>query len=528
MTDYDIIIRGGTVYDGYGGAPFAGDVAITGDAIAAVAPHIDGAARAEIDAHGLAAAPGFINMLSWSVWSLVEDGCAQSVIRQGVTLEVMGEDMSMGPVLDDVAEEVVLNMRGDLRHHAIEWTTLGEYLEYLAARGVAPNVASFVGVGTVRANVIGLDNRAPSTTELDHMCALVRHAMEEGAMGLASALIYIPSCFTSTEELIALARVAAESGGLYISHLRSEEDRFLEALDELLTIARAANIRAEIYHLKAAGRANWHKLDAAIAKVEAARAEGLQITADMYTYPASQTGLDASLPQWVREGGLDAMVARLQDPAMRERAKQEIAPMGESSLLVGFESEALKPLTGKPLSEIAAARGRSPEDTMIDLIVEDHSRISTVYFSMSEENVRKKVALPWVSFGSDGEAIAAEGVFLRSSTHPRTYGNFARLLAKYVREEQIIPLEEAVRRLTTLPAATLKLDRRGALQAGHFADVVVFDPATVQDHATFENPHQYSTGVHHVLVNGVPVLRDGEHTGATPGRVVRGPGWRGG
>lgn len=525
MTDYDSIIRNGTVYDGTGSPPVSGDVAIRDDTIAAIEPRIDGTAHTEIDARGLAVAPGFINMLSWSVWSLIEDGRGQSVIRQGVTLEVMGEDMSMGPILNDAAEEVIRNMQGDLQHE-IAWATLGEYLDYLAARGVSPNVASFVGTGTIRANVIGLEDRAPSPAELERMRALVRQAMEEGAMGLASALIYIPSCFTSTEELVALAQVAAEYDGLYISHLRSEGERFLEAIDEFLTIAREADIRAEVYHLKAAGRANWSKLDPAIAKLEAARAGGLPVTADMYTYHASQTGLDASLPQWVREGGVETMVARLRDPAVRERVKQEVSMMGESPVLVGFKSQALKPLTGKSLEEIATMRGKSPEETAMDLIVEDHSRVSTVYFTMSEQNVCKKVALPWVSFGSDGGALAAEGVFLESGTHPRSYGNFARLLAKYVREEQIISLAEAIQRMTGLPASTLKLDRRGVLQPGCFADIAVFDPATVQDHATFENPHQYSTGMQYVFVNGTPVLAAGEHTGATPGRVVRGPGWK--
>ena len=524
MTTYDYLIRNGRVYDGSGGAPFDGDVAIQGDTIAAVARRVEGHARAVIDVRGLAVAPGFINMLSWAVWSLIEDGRAQSDIRQGVTLEVMGEDMSMGPILSEAAAQMAREMRGDLEHD-IAWTTLGEYLAYLEARGVSPNVASFVGAGTVRANAVGLENRPPTTTELDHMRAQVRQAMEEGAMGLASALIYVPSCFYTTGELIALAEAAAAYDGLYISHLRSEGDHLLEALDEFLTIARHAGARAEVYHLKMSGGANWDKLDAVIAKIEAARAEGLPITADMYTYPASSTGLDASLPQWAREGGLEALLARLSDPATRACVRQEIDGDPENMLLVGFDRDALKPLTGKTLAEIAAMRGVPWQDAAMDLLTEDRSRVGTVYFTMLEDNVRRQIALPWVSFGSDGAALAPEGAFLKSSTHPRAYGNFARVLGRYVREAGVIALEEAIRRLTTLPAATLRLDRRGALKPGYFADVVIFDPDTVQDHATFTHPHQYATGVSHVFVNGAPVLWEGDHTGATPGRVVRGPGW---
>ncbi|GAB4451544.1 MAG: D-aminoacylase [Anaerolineae bacterium] len=525
MTTYDYLIRDGMIYDGSGSAPFEGDVAIQGDTIAAVGRRIEGDSRAVIDARGLAVAPGFINMLSWAVWSLIEDGRAQSDIRQGVTLEVMGEDMSMGPILSEAAAEMAHEMRGDLAHD-IAWTTLGKYLAYLEARGVSPNVASFVGAGTVRANAIGLENRLATPAELEHMRAQVRQAMDEGAMGLASALIYVPSCFYTTDELIALAEVAAACGGLYISHLRDEDDQLLEALDEFLTIARRAGARAEVYHLKASGQANWGKLDAVIAKIEAARAEGLEITADMYTYPASSTGLDSSLPQWAREGGLEALRTRLRDPATRARVRQEIEGNPEDMLLVGFDSDALKPLTGKTLAEIAALRGVPWQDAAMDLLVEDRSRVGTVYFTMLEDNVRRQVALPWVSFGSDGGALAPEGVFLKSSTHPRAYGNFARVLGKYVREEGVIGLEEAIRRLTTLPATTLRLDRRGALKPGYFADVVLFDPDTVQDHATFTQPHQYATGVSHVFVNGTPALWEGEHTGAMPGRVVRGPGWK--
>jgi N-acyl-D-amino-acid deacylase len=429
--------------------------------------------------------------------------------------------------------------QGDIRYE-IAWTTLGEYLEHLVERGVSPNVASFVGATTVRVHALGYADRPPTADELDRMRGLVRQAMEEGALGVGSSLIYAPAFYAGTAELIVLARVAADYAGLYISHIRSEGGRLPEAVDELLTIAREAGIAAEIYHLKAAGRANWPKLEAAIEKVEAARAAGLRVTADMYTYAAGATGLDATMPPWVQEGGHRAWVERLRDPAIRERVRSEMATptdewenMGllagsaENILLVGFKSEALKPLAGKTLAEVAAMRGRTPEETAMDLVAEDDSRVGAVHFTISEENVRRRIGLPWVSFGSDAPSLAPEGVFLRSSTHPRAYGTFARLLGKYVREERVIPLEEAVRHLTALPAGNLGLDRRGWLRAGHFADVAVFDPARVLDHATFERPHQYATGMVHVFVNGVQVLRDGEHTGARPGRVVRGPGREG-
>lgn len=535
---YDVVIRNGTIYDGRGGRPYAGDVALRDDTIAAVGSLGRARGRQEIDATGLAVAPGFINMLSWAIESLIEDGRSQSNIRQGVTLEVLGEGRSMGP-LNEAMKEDWTARQSHIRYD-IEWTTLGEYLEYLTRRGVSTNVASFVGATTVRIHALGHADRPPTPEELDQMRGLVRQAMEEGAVGLSSALIYAPACYAETEELVALARVAAEYGGLYISHIRDEGNHLLEALDEFLHIARTAGIAAEIYHLKVSGRSNWHKLDEAVAKIEAARAEGLQITADMYTYPASSTGLSAGLPPWVHEGGHRAMVERLRDPATRQRVAAEMVATGDEwdstylaagspakILLVGFKSEALKPLTGKTLAEVAAMRGTSPQETVIDLILEDDSDVGAVYFTMSEENVRRQIALPWVSFGSDGASQAPEGVFLQSSTHPRAYGNFSRLLGKYVREEGLIPLEEAIRRLTSLPAANLKLRRRGSLAVGHLADVVVLDPDTVQDHATFDRPHQYATGVAHVFVNGVQVLEDGEHTGAKPGRVVRGPGWTG-
>jgi N-acyl-D-amino-acid deacylase len=536
---YDIVIRNGAIYDGLGVAPFIGDVAIEGDAIAAVGSLDRARGRREIDATGLAVAPGFINMLSWANVSLIEDGRSQSDIRQGVTLEVLGEGWSMGPLNEAMKEEIV-EQQGDIRYD-VKWTTLDEYLEYLVARGVSPNVASFVGATTARIHVLGYEDRPPARDELDRMCGLVRQAMEGGAVGLSSALIYAPACYAGTEELIALAGAAAEYGGLYISHIRNEGTRLLEALDELFELAHRANIAAEIYHLKVSGRSNWSKLDDAIAKIEAARAQGLRITADMYTYPASSTGLDATMPPWVQEGGHRAWIERLKDPAIRERVKREMvtpsdewdstylaAGSAENVLLVRFKNDALKPLIGQTLAQVAARRHKSPEGTAMDLVIEDDSDVGCVFFTMSEDNIRRQIALPWVSFGSDGASLAAEGVFLKSGTHPRAYGTFARLLGRYVREEKVIPLEEAIRRLTSLPAGNLKLHRRGSLAVGHLADVVVFDPATIQDRATFDHPHQYATGVVHVFVNGVQVLKDGEHTGAKPGRVVRGPGWRGG
>lgn len=535
---YDVVIRNGSIYDGGGGAPFTGDVALAGDSIVAVGQIRSARGAVEIDATGLAVAPGFINMLSWATESLLQDGRSQSNIRQGVTLEVFGEGWSMGP-LNDAMKAEMREQQGDIKFD-VAWTTLNEYLEHLVARGVSTNVASFVGATTVRVHELGYEDRAPTPEELERMKALVRRAMEEGALGLGSALIYAPGFYAKTDELIALARVAAEYGGIYISHLRSEGNRLLEAVDELITVAREAQIPAEIYHLKAAGRANWDKLDDVIARVEAARAQGLRITADVYTYTAGATGLDAAMPPWVQEGGLRAWIERLKDPAVRARVRREMstptdawenlylaAGSPDNVLLVGFKTDSLKYLTGKTLGEVARARGLSPEEAAMDLVIQDNSRVSTVYFIMSEENVRRKIALPWVSFGSDEASLAPEDVFLKSNPHPRAYGNFARLLGKYVREERVIPLEEAIRRLTSLQAENLGIRRRGALKPGYYADVVVFDPATVIDHATFENPHQYATGVRHLFVNGVQVLRDGEHTGATPGRVVRGPGWKG-
>jgi N-acyl-D-amino-acid deacylase len=537
-TPYDVIIRNGTVYDGRGGPGVRADVAIAGDRIAAVGDLSGARAAREVDATGLAVAPGFINVLSWATTSLIHDGRGQSDIRQGVTLVVFGEGTSPGP-LNEAMKAQLLAQQGDIRFD-IEWTTLGQYLEHLERRGVSPNVASFVGATTVRIHELGHADRAPTPAELDRMRALVRQAMEEGALGVGSSLIYAPAFYAGTDELIALAEAAGAYGGMYISHMRSEGNALLEAVDELLTIAREASVPAQIYHLKAAGEENWPKIDAVIDRVEAARAAGLRITADMYTYTAGATGLDAAMPPWVQEGGFDEWRRRLQDPAIRARVLDEmrtptdeweslylLTGSAERVILVGFRQDSLRYLTGKSLAEVARMRGTSPEETAMDLVVQDESRVGTVYFLMSEENVRKQIRLPWMTFGSDAAALAPEGVFLRSNPHPRAYGNFARLLGRYVRDEGLIPLGEAVRRLTSLPAENLGLRRRGVLEPGYHADVVVFDPATITDHATFQEPHQYATGVHHVWINGDQVLRDGEHTGALPGRVVRGPGWRG-
>jgi N-acyl-D-amino-acid deacylase len=532
---FDLLIEDGMVYDGFGGEPYTADIAINGDRIVAIG-ELDGSADATIDATGLAVAPGFINMLSWATASLIEDGRSQSDIRQGVTLEVMGEGWSMGPLTDEMKVEAV-KRQGDIRFD-IEWTTLGEYLQFLEDKGVSTNVASFVGATTVRIHELGYADRAPEADELARMQELVREGMREGALGVASSLIYAPAFYADTDELIALSKAAAEYGGRYISHLRSEGNKLLEAVDELITIAREAGIGAEIYHLKAAGKDNWPKLGQVFDKVNAARAEGLDITADMYTYTAGATGLDAAMPPWVQEGGLEAWIERLGDPAIRERLIGEIstptdewenlylaAGSADKVLLIGFKNPDMKHLTGKSLAEVAAMRGTSPEITMMDLVIEDGSRVGTAYFIMAEENVRKKIAQPWMAFDSDAGSMAPEGVFLLSNTHPRAYGNFARLLGKYVRDEEVIPLSEAIRRLTSFPAGNLGISDRGVLAEGYFADIAVFDPATIQDHATFAEPHQYSTGVQHVIVNGVAVLKDGEHTGATPGRFVKGPGY---
>jgi N-acyl-D-amino-acid deacylase len=534
--EYDLLIRNGQVYDGGGGAPLDASIAVTGDRIAAIGPLEGATAGVVLNARGLAVAPGFINMLSWADEPLLVDSKSQSDIRQGVTLEVFGEGSSMGPLNDRMKRDQV-ERQGDLRYD-VTWTTLGEYLSTLEKKGISPNVASFVGATTVRIHEVGYDDRPPTPEELARMKELVRQAMREGALGVGSSLIYAPAFYAKTPELIELSKAAAEFGGMYISHLRSEGARLLEAIDELIQIAREAGVPAEIYHLKAAGRDNWDKVDAALARVEEARKQGLRITADMYTYPAGATGLNATMPPWVQEGGYDAWVKRLTDPTIRARLRKEMTtPTNrwenfftgagpDGILLSGFKSQALKPLTGKTLSEVARMRGKSPEETAMDLVIEDGSRVDAVYFLMSEDNLRKQLRMPWVSFASDAGSLAPEGAFLASNPHPRAYGNFARWLAKYVRDEKLVPLEEGIRRLSGLPAENLGLKERGRLAVGMMADIVVFDPAAIQDHATFEKPHQYSTGVRDVFVNGVQVLKDGQHTGATPGRVVRGPGYR--
>lgn len=531
---FDVIIRNGTVYDGSGKAPQVADVAINGDRVARIGNLRSAHAKTEVNAKGLAVAPGFINMMSGEE-TLMADGRSQSDIRQGVTLEIFGEGQSMGP-LTPAMRDYFQKLQGDIKY-PIDWSTLGEGLNRLAQRGISCNVASFIGAATIRENVLGFANRAPTPQELDRMRAITEQAMQEGALGVASALIYAPGAYPKTDELIAISEAAGKYHGIYISHMRSEGNQLLEAVDELITIARTAHVPAEIYHLKAAGKENWSKLDGVIKKVETARAQGLRITADMYTYTAGATGLDASMPPWVQEGGYDAWAARLRVPAVREKVMREMrAPsdkwenllLGAGSpdrvLLVSFKNDALKPITGKTLAEVAKMRGKSPEETAMDLVIEDGSRVGTIYFLMSEENVRREVALPWVSFGADEESQAPEGVFLKSNPHPRAYGNFARFLGTYVRDEKVVPLTEAIRRLTSLPAQNLSLDHRGLLREGYYADVAVFDPAKIEAPATYEKPHQYAKGMVDVWVNGVQVLKDGEHTGAKPGRVVYGPG----
>jgi N-acyl-D-amino-acid deacylase len=536
-TRYDVLISGATVYDGSGGEPFVGEVAIQGDRIAYVGPHAPRAARERVDAHGKAVAPGFVNMLAHPEASLLVDGRALSDLRQGVTLEVLGED-SMGPITPQM-KDLALQRQGDL-HYAIDWTTLGEYLRRLEQRGIAPNVASFVGAGTVRTYVLGERDVQPSAEQLTRMRGLVRQAMEEGAVGVTTALIYSPNQYAHTPELIALASESARCGGIYSVHMRSEGDRLLEAVQETVDIARASGGPAEIYHLKVAGRRNWDKLDPLIAAIEKARTAGIRVTADMYVYTAGATGLDAAMPPWVLDGGLEAWIERLRDPRMRARVIADMrdpTPAWENlygaagaggTLLLAFKNEKLKPLTGKTLAEVARMRGVSPEDTAIDLVIEDGSRVGVAYFLMSEDNIRREVALPWVSFDSDEAAPTPEGVFLKSNPHPRAYGNFARVLAKYVREEKALTLPQAIHKMAALPAATLSLADRGQLKNGYFADVVVFDPATIQDHATYERPHQLASGVDEVWVNGVRALRRGEATGAASGRAVRGRAWTGG
>jgi N-acyl-D-amino-acid deacylase len=532
---YDALIRGGVVYDGTGSPGRRADVAVKGDRISAVGDFGGATATTTIDATGLAVTPGFINMLSWATESLLVDGRSQGDIRQGVTLEIFGEGTSMGPLTDEMKMRMIDQM-GDLKFD-ITWTTLEEYLKDLERRGISTNVASFIGATTIRAHVIGLEDKKPTPEQLDRMRTLVKQEMEAGALGIGSSLIYAPAFYASTEELIELCKVAARYRGKYISHMRSEGNRLIEAVEELIRISREARLPAEIYHLKAAGKDNWPKMDRVITMVEQARKEGLRITADMYTYDAGSTGLDATMPPWVLDGGYQEARKRLSDPGTRAKIAAAIttpssewenlylaAGSADRVLLVAFKSEALKPLAGKTLAEVAKLRGESVPDTIMNLVLEDQSRVGAVYFMMSEDNIRKQMRLPWVSFGSDAGSMAPELPFTRSSTHPRAYGNVARLLGRYVRDEKVIPLEEAIRRLSGLPATNLELDGRGFLREGMFADVVIFDPAQIADRATFEKPHQYAVGMKHVFVNGVQVLKDGEHTGAKPGRAVWGPG----
>ena len=534
--NYDILIRNGTIADGSGNPTYLGSVGINADTIAAVGK-LKATGTLEIDATGLVVAPGFINVLSWATESLIEDGRSISDIMQGVTLEVFGEGWSMGPLDEDLKKELQ-SAQGDIKYE-MDWNTLDEYLQSLSKRGISPNVASFIGATTVRINHIGYENRAPTDEELTSMKNMVKEAMEDGALGVGSSLIYAPAFYSTTEELIALCKVASEYNGLYISHMRSEGNRLLESIDELIRIADEADIRAEIYHLKLAGKENWSKYDDVVRKIDSARTAGLKITTDMYTYVAGATGLDASMPPWVQEGGYEKWAERLQDSEIRQKVLQEMrtptdkwenlmyaAGTSDNLLLVSFENDSLRHYTGKTLTEVAKIHGKSPEETAIDLVIADGSRVGTVYFLMSEENLKKQIALPYMSFGSDAASQAPEGVFLNSSAHPRTYGNFSRLLGKYVRDEQIISIEEAVRKLTSLPASNLKINKRGSLNKGYFADLAIFNPETIQDRATFSEPHQLSTGMIHVFVNGEQVLKDGKHTGATPGRVVRGPGYK--
>ena len=533
--NFDVIIKGGTVYDGTDAEPRHVDLAIRGDRIAGIGDFEKAKAKTVIDAKGLAVAPGFINMLSWSTESLIQDGRSQSEIRQGVTTEIMGEGESMGQENDRVREHM-LREQSDIKYD-IKWNTLADYLKYLENRGISCNAASFIGATTIRENVIGFEDKQPTPEQLDQMRELVRKEMEAGALGIGTSLIYPPAFYAKTEELIELCKVAAKFRGKYISHMHSEGNRLLEALDELIRISREAGIPAEVYHIKAAGQPNWGKIDDLFSRIEAAQQEGLKITADMYTYTAGGTGLDACLPPWTEDGGYPALFKRLRDPATREKIKTQVqtpsddwenmylaAGGPEHILLAQFKSDKLKPLTGKTLAEVAKMRGKNPVDTAMDLIAEDGSRIGTIYFMISEENIKKELAKPWISFGSDEASQAPEGVFLKSNPHPRAYGNFARVLGKYVRDEKLLPMSGAIHRLSGLPATNLGLDHRGFLKEGMFADVVVFDPAKIADHATFEKPHQYATGVKHVFVNGVQVLKDGEHTGAKPGRALWGPG----
>ena len=533
----DVVIENGIIYEGTGNSPFKGSVAIKGEKIVYVGSPKSFQATTIIDATDQAVSPGFINMLSWGVETLIEDGKSQSDIRQGVTLEVFGEGMSWGPLNEQMKVDL-LKKQGDIQYE-IPWNTLGEYLQFLEEKGVSTNIASFIGATTLRINAVGYEDREPNPKELKLMTDLVHQGMKEGALGIGSSLIYAPAFYSSTKELIEICKIAAQYDGMYISHMRSEGNKILESVDELMTIAKEAGIRSEIYHLKQSGKKNWGKLDAVIQKIDSARIAGLEITTDMYNYTAGATGLDASMPPWVQEGGLDKWIERLKKPSIKKRVIKEMqtdtdqwenlmraAESPDKLILVGFKNDSLKYLTGKTLDEVSKIRGKSPEETAIDLVIQDGSRVGTVYFLMSEENVKKQIKLPYMSFGSDAGSMATEGVFLKSSSHPRAFGNFARLLGKYVREEKVISLEEAIYKLSGLPASNLKIKNRGFLKIGNYADIVVFDPDSIQDFADFENPMQYATGVNHVFVNGTHVLDNGDHTGALAGKFVKGPGYQ--
>ncbi len=531
--DYDVIIRNGSIYDGTGAPPYVADLAINGDRVSAIGQFAPGSADLDIDASGLAVAPGFFNMLSHAHVSLISDGRAMSDVMQGVTFEVLSE-ISMSPLTD-----VSADFWGRFSKDKVDmtWRTVGEYLHTVETKGVSVNFATFVSAATVRMNVIGTDDVDPTTEQLGMMKSQVAEAMEDGALGLTTALIYAPATYAETEELIELAKVAGQYGGIYTAHMRSESNRFIESIDETLRIGREAKLPVKIHHLKAAGRPNWHKMDIAIDKIEALRREGIPVTADMYTYIAGASGLDPSMPTWVQAGGYDKWVERLKDPEIRARVKEEMAVNAqdwenlgylagpEGMRFVGFRNKALRKYNGMTLAEVAAAREQDPRDTIIDMVIEDGSRVDTAYYLMSEENLKKQIRQPWVMFGSDAEAPAAEGKTLEGGVHPRTYGNVARLLGKYVRDEKVIPMEEAIRKLSFLPAQTLGIRERGRLAPGYYADVAIFDPKTINDNSRFDDSHRYASGMQYVLVNGVPVVSKGEHTGATPGRAVHGPGW---
>ena len=535
--EYDTIIRNGMIYDGNGGEPYKGDIGIKNDTISFIGDLSKAAAKSEVDAKGNAVAPGFINMLSWATESLIEDGRSQSDIRQGVTLEVMGEGWSMGP-LNEQMKKQQQESQSDIKYK-IDWNTIGEYLNFLEKKGVSCNIASFIGATTIRMNVIGEDNRDPTPAEMDSMKLLVKQAMEEGAMGVGTSLIYPPAFFAKTNELVELCKVSSSYGGSYISHMRSEGDKLHEAIEELITIAKEANIHAEVYHLKAAGKDNWGKMDSVIKRIERAQREGQNVTADMYTYIAGGTGLTATMPPTLQDGGFGKLRERLQDPAIRKQLKSEMntktdkwenfyygVGTPENILVVGFKEDSLKKYTGRTLGQIAKLFGKSPEETAMDLIIKDSTRVECIYFLMNEDNVKKQIAIPWLTFGSDEGSYTNEGVFIKSNAHPRAYGCFARVLGKYCRDEKLISLQEAIRKLSKLPATNLKIQKRGELKVGNYADVVIFDPAKVKDNATFEKPHQYAEGMIHVFVNGIQVLNDGEHTGAKPGKFVKGPGFK--